>query len=228
MVNHNGADDASIDVDQFAVGDEVALTYEGNYRGHEHEHEGEVVEDPYMHRSTPESAVDLKLRNEDGETFTARLGEDGRLHGLHHATRRHDHYMGNVTEVEVTEPVEPEDVELVNEFDTVDEAREAAEDVHEAVDAVAGKPHVTTHRLDEDAVDVGFAEGEISLRLITPNRRLSRETMAALVEHGAEAEYVGKSETWTGHEWLLWVPPTPDIWSAANEADKRLAREGKL
>lgn len=222
MVNHNA------DMDEVEVGDKVTLTYEGNYRGKEHTHEGEVVEDPYMHRSTPEDAVDLKLTNEDGETFTARLGADGRLHGLHHATRRHDHYMGNVTEFAVTAPVEPEDVELVNEFDTVEDAREAAKGLHDAVDAVAGKPHVTTHRLDEDAVDTGFAEGEISLRLITPNRRLSRETMEALVEHGAEAEYVGKSDSWVGHEWLLHVPPTPDIWSAANEADKRLAAEGRL
>ena len=221
----DGGEDVVPDVE---VGDEVVVTWTGSYRGKTWESEGEVVEDPFMHRSTPEDAVDLKLTNEDGETYEARITEDGTLYGLHHATKRHDHRKGNVTDVEISNPVEPEDVELVNEFDTVDEAREAAEDVHEAVDAVAGKPHVTTHRLDEDAVDVGFAEGEISLRLITPNRRLSRETMAALVEHGAEAEYVGKSETWTGHEWLLWVPPTPDIWSAANEADKRLAREGKL
>lgn len=197
--------DGGEDETEFSTGDTVEVTYEGSFRGRTHTVEAEVIEDPYMHRDTPEGALDLEAVNEDGETYKARVTEDGTLKGLHHATARHDHRKGNVTEVTLVAEAETEEV-LTNEFDTPEEAREAAGDLHEAVDAVSGKPHVTTHRLDEAAVESGFAEGAISLRLITRNRRLPHEVMAALVEHGAEAEHVGESNEWLGEEWLLYVP----------------------
>jgi len=202
MVSQTMSDESKT---EFSVGDTVEVRYTGSFRGREHVVEGTVVEDPYQHRSTPEGALDLECVNEDGETYKARVKEDGRFSGLHHATQHHDHRKGSVEEVTLVEPAETE-TELTNEFDTVDEAVEAAEDLHEAMDEVSGKPHVHVKRLDEDAVETGFAEGAVTLRLTTDSRRLSAEAMRVLADAEADVEHIGESETWIGEEWLLWVP----------------------
>lgn len=197
--------DGGEDETEFSTGDTVEVTYEGSFRGRTHTVEAEVIEDPYMHRDTPEGALDLEAVNEDGETYKARVTEDGTLKGLHHATARHDHRKGNVTEVTLVAEAETETA-LTNEFDTVDEAVDAAEDLHADMDEVAGKPHVHVKRIDEAATESGFAEGDVTLRLTTRNMRLTSEAMGVLADHGAEIEHVGESETWLGEEWLLYVP----------------------
>lgn len=81
-------------------GDRVRVEYEGSYRGRDQTITGEVVTDPFTHRSTPEDALDLRVRGENG-TYVARVTEDGVVYGLDHATRRHDNRKGGEASVTV-------------------------------------------------------------------------------------------------------------------------------
>ncbi len=74
-------------------GDTVEVTYE-NASGREKTLSGEVVVDPFTHRSTPDGATDFKAVNSKGQSYTVRMTEGGRIKGLHHATRRHDTRLG--------------------------------------------------------------------------------------------------------------------------------------
>lgn len=99
------ADTTATDASQFLTapeGTRVRVTYTDSYRGRTHQFEGTVVRDPFMHRRTPDGALDLRVTHADSPATTRRVA-DGRLRGLHHATRRHDHFMGSVTAVEAVD-----------------------------------------------------------------------------------------------------------------------------
>lgn len=83
-------------------GTRIRVTYTDSFRGLTHQFEGEVIRDPFKHRPTPEGALDLRVSHDDRPDDARRIA-DGRLRGLHHATRRHDVHMGSVTAVEAAE-----------------------------------------------------------------------------------------------------------------------------
>lgn len=97
-------EDDSKEVPDYEDGARVRVSYEDAYRGRSNEFEGEVVSDPYTHRMTPNGTLDISVRTDSGRTVR-RVEYDGslgtlRLRGLHHATKRHDSWMGTVVSVE--------------------------------------------------------------------------------------------------------------------------------
>jgi len=112
----NQRETESIDVENAAdaleENDLVLIEYEGDFRGRTHEVEAVVQPNNYTHRSTPEDVVDLLVdkRDEDG-TYRARVTDSGRLKGLHHATKRHDHHKGTVTSITRVPTEDPEEDE---------------------------------------------------------------------------------------------------------------------
>lgn len=95
-------DESDDDDDAPSEGDEVTVEWESS-SGSRSSVDGEVVVDHYQHRDTPDDALDVRVTNEDGRSFVVRVRDDGVVKALHHATRRHDTWYGEVVDVRLRE-----------------------------------------------------------------------------------------------------------------------------